>query len=232
MSDNYAIIVAAGSGKRLPGAVAKQFRPLAEKPLLAWTLEAFDKATTVDKVILVVSEGDTTYAREAVVERFGIEKVSDIVAGGSTRFDSVTLGLRAIPNTADLVFIHDGVRPLITPELIDKVGRIADTSQAAIPAVQQAETLKRVEGEFIIGTLDRERIWVAQTPQVFRYDVIISAYLQAMEQEREFSDDAAVCEAYGISVKIVEGHSSNLKVTTPKDLELARVLLAGENPQE
>lgn len=227
MSDNYAIIVAAGQGNRLPGAVAKQFRPLLDKPLLAWTLEAFQRTVTIDKIIVVVAEGDTTYTRESIVERYGIDKVGDIVAGGPTRFDSVILGLRAVPNTANLVFIHDGVRPLVTPDDIQRVGQSAENSQAAILARPQAETLKRVEGDFIIGTLDRERIWVAQTPQVFKYDVIISAYLQAMEQDREFNDDASVCEAYGISVSIVEGSANNIKITTPKDLELARNLLSG-----
>ncbi len=232
MSDNYAIIVAAGEGRRLPGAVVKQFRPLGDKPLLAWTLAAFEQAACIDAVILVVAEGDLTYAREAIVERCGSGKVREIIAGGPTRFDSVILGLRAVPNTANLVFIHDGARPLIHPDEIKRVGDVAEIAQAAILAIPQAETLKRVEGDFIIGTLDRSRIWVAQTPQVFKYDVIISAYLQAMEQEREFTDDAAVCEAFGISVRIVAGQHTNPKVTTPEDLDLARSLLAGDTPGE
>ncbi len=232
MNDNYAIIVAAGAGRRLPGAVAKQFRPLGDKPLLAWTLAAFEQAACIDAVILVVAEGDLTYAREAIVDRCGLGKVQEIVAGGVTRFDSVILGLRTLPNTANLVFIHDGARPLIRPDEIKRVGDVAEIAQAAILAIPETETLKRVEGDFIIGTLDRSRIWVAQTPQVFKYDVILSAYLQAMEQEREFTDDAAVCEAYGISVRIVAGQHTNLKVSTAKDLELARSLLTGDSAGE
>ena len=152
-------------------------------------------------------------------------KVNKIVAGGKTRFDSILCGLRSIPETANLVFIHDGVRPFVTPEEIERVGKEAQTFDAAILAVRQHETLKRVEAGFIIATLDRDKIYVAQTPQAFKYEAIISAYIQALEQKRTFTDDAAVCEAYGISVRIVEGSTANIKITTPEDLELAKKLL-------
>lgn len=222
---NIAIIAAAGSGERLPGAVAKQFRPIAGKPLLVWTVEKFATARMVDSVYLVVPENDLAYVKESIVQRHNLEIVDNVIAGSDSRFDSILCGLRALPDTTNLVLIHDAVRPLVTAEDIDRVAAEAESHDAAILAIPQSETLKRVEDEFVISTIDRRRMYVAQTPQVFKYEAIISAYIQALEQEREFTDDASVCEAYGISVRIVEGSHANIKITTVEDLEIARKLL-------
>lgn len=224
---NYCIITAAGSGTRLPGAVPKQFRLIGQKPLLAWTIERFEQAPSVDSIHLVVGAEYVAYTKETIVDRYGFTKVTKIVAGGASRFDSILCGLRSIPETANLVFIHDGVRPFVTGQEIERVGREAEAHDAAILALRQSETLKRVEGGFIIATLDREKIYIAQTPQAFKYEAIISAYIQALEQKRTFTDDAAVCEAYGIAVRVVEGSRANIKITTPGDLELAKKMLAG-----
>jgi len=225
---NYAIITAAGKGTRLPGAVAKQFRPVGSKPLLAWTIDKFEQCPAIDAIHLVVSGEELNYTHEAVVDRFKYKKVERIVAGGKTRFDSLLCGLRSIPETANLVYIHDGVRPLVSIAEIEAVGKQAEAFDAAILAVRQTETLKRIEDGFVIATLDRDKIWVAQTPQVFKYEAIISAYIQALESKRDFTDDSSVCEAFGISVRIVEGSTANIKVTTPEDLDLARKLLTME----
>lgn len=225
---NYAIITAAGKGTRLPGAVAKQFRPVGSKPLLAWTIDRFEQCPSIDAIHLVVSGEDLNYTHEAVVDRFKYKKVERIVAGGKTRFDSILCGLRSVPETANLVYIHDGVRPLVSIAEIEAVGKEAEAYDAAILAVRQTETLKRIEDGFVIATLDRDKIWIAQTPQVFKYEAIISAYIQALESKRDFTDDSAVCEAFGISVRIVEGSTANIKVTTPEDLDLARKLLTME----
>ena len=225
---NYAIITAAGKGTRLPGAVAKQFRPVGSKPLLAWTIDKFEQCPAIDAIHLVVSGEDLNYTHEAVVDRFKYKKVERIVAGGKTRFDSILCGLRSIPETANLVYIHDGVRPLVSIAEIEAVGKQAEAFDAAILAVRQTETLKRIEDGFVIATLDRDKIWIAQTPQVFKYEAIISAYIQALESKRDFTDDSSVCEAFGISVRVVEGSTANIKVTTPEDLDLARKLLTME----
>ncbi len=224
---NYAIITAAGKGTRLPGAVPKQYRPIGNKPILAWTIEKFEQSPVIDTIHLVVAGADLNYTYESVVERHGFKKVERIVAGGKSRFDSILCGLRSVPEDANLVFIHDGVRPLVSLEEIEAVGREAEAHDAAILAVHQTETLKRVEEGFVIATLDRDKIWVAQTPQVFKYEAIISAYIQALESKREFTDDASVCEAFGIGVRVVEGSAANIKITTTEDLELARRLLVG-----
>ena len=225
---NYAIITAAGKGTRLPGAVAKQFRPIGSKPLLAWTIDKFEQCPSIDVIHLVVAGEDLNYTHESVVDRFKFTKVERIVAGGKTRFDSILCGLRSIPETANLVYIHDGVRPLVSIAEIEAVGKEAETYDAAILAIRQTETLKRIEAGFVIATLDRDKIWAAQTPQVFKYEAIISAYIQALESKRDFTDDSSVCEAFGISVRIVEGSTANIKVTTPEDLDLARKLLTME----
>jgi 2-C-methyl-D-erythritol 4-phosphate cytidylyltransferase len=222
---NYCIITAAGAGTRLPGAVPKQFRLIGQKPLLVWTIEQFERTPCIDAIHLIVGSDYLAYAKEAIVDRYGLTKVTKIVQGGPSRFDSILCGLRSVPETANLVFIHDGVRPFVTPQEIERVGKEAQTFDAAILAVNQRETLKRVESGFIIATLDRDKIYIAQTPQAFKYEAIISAYIQALEQKRTFTDDAAVCEAYGISVRVVEGSSANIKITTPDDLELAKKLL-------
>jgi 2-C-methyl-D-erythritol 4-phosphate cytidylyltransferase len=211
--------------------VAKQFRPLQHKPLLVWTVEKFEQCGMIDAIILVVSANDISYVQESLVDRYSLDKVTAVVAGGATRFESILQGLKAVPETADLVFIHDGVRPLVTVEEIEAVGRLANEHDAAILAVPQRETLKRVEGGFVISTLDRGKIWVAHTPQAFKYEAIISAYIQGLEQGREFPDDASVCEAFGVSVRVVEGKRTNLKITTAEDLEFARILL-GSNGSE
>ncbi len=225
---NYAIITAAGKGTRLPGAVAKQFRPIGSKPLLAWTIDKFEQCPSIDAIHLVVAGEDLNYTHEAVVDRFKYKKVERIVAGGKTRFDSILCGLRSVPETANLVYIHDGVRPLVSIAEIEAVGKEAEAYDAAILAVRQTETLKRIEDGFVIATLDRDKIWIAQTPQVFKYEAIISAYIQALESKRDFTDDSSVCEAFGISVRVVEGSTANIKVTTPEDLDLARKLLTME----
>jgi len=225
---NYAIITAAGKSERLPGAVPKQFRPIGSKPLLSWTIEKFEQCASVDAIIIVVAEEDLIYVSEFVVDRYDFEKVVKIVPGGKTRFESILRGLRAVPEEANIVLVHDGVRPLVSAEDISKVAAEAEVFDAAILATRQKETLKRGEGGYVIATLDRDRIWVAQTPQAFKYEAIISAYIQALDDDREFTDDASVCEAYGISVRIVEGDPRNIKVTTPVDLELARQLLLEE----
>ncbi len=222
---NYCIITAAGSGTRLPGAVPKQFRPIGQKPLIVWTIEQFERTGCIDAIHLVVGSEYLVYAKEAIVDRYNLGKIAKIVAGGTTRFDSILCGLRSIPESANLVFIHDAVRPFVTPQEIERVGKEAELHDAAILAVKQNETLKRVEDKFVIATLDRDKIYVAQTPQAFKYEAIISAYIQALDQKRTFTDDAAVCEAYGISVRIVEGSTANIKITTPEDLELAKKIL-------
>ena len=221
-----AIIPAAGSGIRMETKRAKQFLSLDGKPILALTLEPFQEST-VAAVILVVPQNDVEYCRKEIVEKFGFTKVDKIVPGGRRRQDSVRLGLQATEGKYDVVLIHDGVRPLIEKELIERVIEEAMTSRAVITALPARETVKEVNAlQHVVKTYDRERVWMVQTPQAFRYRDILNAHYKALEEGwEEATDDALLAEKSGLTVKVIEGSEKNIKVTTPHDLELARLLL-------
>ena len=221
-----AIIPAAGSGIRMESKRAKQFLSLDGKPILALTLEPFQESS-VDAVVLVVPQDDVAYCREEIVERFGLTKVEKIVPGGKRRQDSVRLGLEATEGKYDFVLIHDGVRPLIEKEIIERVIEETRVNRAVITALPARETVKEVNDlRHVVKTYDRKRVWMVQTPQAFRYQDILGAHQKALKEGwEEATDDALLVEKSGITVKVVEGSEKNIKVTTPHDLELARILL-------
>lgn len=223
-----AVIVAAGKSERLPGAVPKQFQLVAGRPVLGHTLRRFDLCPDVDEVLLVVSEEHLLYASEAVVDRFEIKKVWKVVQGGPTRFDSVIRGMKALDTSTDIVLIHDGVRPMVTPDLISSAIAACVDEGAVVPAIPVNETVKRVESDYVLATLDRSKLYLAQTPQVFRSTLILDAYSRASSKADHFTDDAAVVEAAGYKIKIVEGDPNNIKITTQRDLDLMRHLLTIE----
>ena len=222
-----AIIPAAGSGIRMETKRAKQFLSLEGKPILALALEPFQECTGVAAVILVVPQDDVEYCQKEIVERFGLTKVKKIVPGGKRRQDSVRLGLEATEGKYDLVLIHDGVRPLIEKEVIERVIEEAMTHRAVITALPAKETVKKVNDlRHVVKTYERERVWMVQTPQAFRYTDILRAHHKALEEGwEEATDDALLVEKSGVTVKVVEGSEKNIKVTTPHDLELAQFLL-------
>ncbi len=225
-SKAVAIIPAAGSGIRMESKRVKQFLRLDGKPILALTVEPFQEST-VAAVVLVVPQNDVEYCKKEIVERFGLTKVKKIVPGGKRRQDSVRLGLEATEGKYDLVLIHDGVRPLIEKALIEKVIKEAMVNRAVITALPAKETVKEVNDlRNVVKTYDRERVWMVQTPQAFRYQDILKAHQKALEEGwEEATDDALLVEKSGITVKVVEGSEKNIKVTTPHDLELARFWL-------
>ncbi len=220
-----AIIVAAGTSARLPGAVPKQFRPVAGRPILGHTLRAFDLCDAVDDVVAVVPEEHLLHTTEAVVDRFRIAKVVKVVPGGSNRCRSVVAGLRAAGDGYDIAVVHDGVRPLVTPRLISLTVSEGSRHGAAVAALPVGETVKRGEGDFVIATLDRSRLYSAQTPQAFRTSVLVDSY-EKVGCDGGFTDDAAVVEAAGYKVRLVAGELENLKITYPLDIELMKVLLS------
>ena len=221
-----AIIPAAGSGIRMGNKRAKQFLSIDGKPILALTLEPFQKST-VAAVILVVPQSDVAYCKKEIVERFGLTKVKKIVPGGKRRQDSVRFGLEATEGKYDIVLIHDGVRPLIEKEVIERVIKEAMVNRAVITALPAKETVKEInELRDVVKTYDRERVWMVQTPQAFRYQDILDAHQKALREGwEEATDDALLVEKSGVTVKVVEGSEKNIKVTTPQDLELARFWL-------
>lgn len=223
-----AVIVAGGQSLRFGGTVPKQFRDIAERPLLSWTISRFEAADSIDRIILVVPEDYLLYAGERVVDPFGFPKIRQIVAGGPDRQDSVRNGLEALPSSTELVAIHDGARPLVQPSDIDRVVKAAQRDRAAILATPVPDTLKRVRDGSVITTIDREHLYGAQTPQVFQYDLIMAAHREAVNSNVPYTDDASMIENRGFTVTVIEPTGPNLKVTTRDDMIIAEALLSRE----
>jgi 2-C-methyl-D-erythritol 4-phosphate cytidylyltransferase len=222
-----AIIPAAGTGIRMENDRPKQFLDLEGRPLLAVTLEKFQGCSAIDSIILVAPQSDVKYCQGEIVERHHLTKVEKVVAGGERRQDSVRLGIEATGGHYGLVLIHDGVRPLITHDLIERVVKAAQEHRAVITGLPAKETVKEIdENALVMKTYDRQKIWLVQTPQVFQYEDILMAHRRAVEEGwEEVTDDALLVEKVGIPVKVVEGSEDNIKVTTPQDLELVKFLL-------
>lgn len=222
-----AIVPAAGAGVRMGGDRAKQYLHLEDRPILAVTLEALQKCVMLDTIVLVVPAKDVNYCQKKIVEKFGIYKVASVVPGGKLRQDSVRMGLESLNGQYDLVLIHDGVRPMVEPDLVEAVIRAALKHGAAISALPAKETVKEVNNRHeVTATYDRDKVWMVQTPQAFYYKDIMKAHREALAQGlTEATDDALLIEKMGIPVRVVQGSESNIKVTTPHDLALAQYLL-------
>lgn len=220
-----AIIPAAGAGLRMGCQVPKQFLTVDGRPMLALTLEAFENCLAVDRVILVVPSAEVDYCRRAIVEHYCFKKVADVVAGGKTRRDSVRLGMTAAGDGFELLVVHDGVRPLVRPSLIERVIEAARMSGAAIAGIPARDTVKEVDGELVIKTYQRENVWLAQTPQAFHYSILLDAHDRAaLGCFGEPTDDASLVERAGGRVVVVPGDEDNIKVTTPRDIALMTFL--------
>ena len=212
------------------GSVDKVFVPLAGVPLIARTLRAFQACPAVSRLVLVLAHENLERGRSLAAEG-GFGKVSAVCAGGPRRQDSVRLGLEALRRRSgqalgecDWVAVHDGARPLVTQALIERALEAARETGAAVPALPIVDTVKETgAGGSIVRTVDRGRLWAAQTPQVFRYDLLLRAH---REIERDVTDDAAMLEALGLPVKVFPGERRNIKITTPEDLELAEAILS------
>lgn len=218
------ILTAAGSGKRMGADMPKQFLELGGRPLFIHPLTVLELCPAVHGVVVVVP-GEHVEAVAEILARVGFTKVLSVVAGGLERQDSVALGLEAVPADATFIGVHDGVRALITDELIQRLVDVARTHGAAIPGVPVTDTIKRVDGPFIGETVDRSTLTRVQTPQVFRADWLREAYDRAHAQGLRVTDDASLVEQCGHRVRLVEGDEENIKITHPQDLALARMIL-------
>ncbi len=222
-----AVIVAGGKGLRMRMDVRKQYLPLDGLPILGHTLSVFNACPVITHICLVVPPSDLKYCRQTIVEPVSSSKPVLLAAGGNERQHSVCNGLKALElEPDDMVVIHDGVRPFVSDRQIRECVDAAQESGAAILAVPVSDTLKLSDGHGVIDrTLDRQLIWAAQTPQVFRYGLICEAHNRAIMENVVGTDDSFLVERLGIKVSLVQGSRNNLKITTPEDIELARSLM-------
>lgn len=222
-----ALIAAAGKGQRMGGEVEKQFRHLGGRPLLSYTLAAFEETAEIDTVIVIVPPGREDFCREAVVVGQGFRKVSRIATGAESRQGSVQAGFRWIDKDTDIVVVHDAARPFVTPALIRASIDAAIHYGSAIAAIPESDTLKRVSaGGVVIETIERQHLWRAQTPQAFQRQILQDALEFAERSHLTGTDEASLVESLSHGVWIVPGSSWNLKITTPDDLMLAELMVA------
>lgn len=225
-----AIVLAAGTGSRMNSSIKKQFMEIKGKPVIWYSLFAFE-SYGVDQIILVTGKEDIEYCRKEIVEKYGFTKVTDIVAGGDERYKSVYNGLKVA--TGDIVLIHDGARPLISHEIIDRCVKGTREYGACVAGMPAKDTIKIVDEERIVtDTPNRKHVWITQTPQSFLYELVKNAYDKMQKGNYEnITDDAMVVEQFSNhKVKFIEGDYSNIKVTTPEDIFVAELLL--ENQQK
>ena len=219
-----AVIVAAGSASRM-GGIDKVMAPLNGEPMIARTVRAFQNCDAISEIV-VVTRHDLILPITSLCAQ--MDKVQAVVAGGSSRQESVHLGLNALSGKCKLAAIHDGARPLISWQVIDRVVRAANTYGAAAPAIPVKDTIKVVQGGVVKETPDRASLQAVQTPQVFDFDILRGALKKAKQDGAQVTDDCSAVERIGLTVKIVEGEERNLKVTTSLDLKIAQLLLEEE----
>ena len=219
-----AVIVAAGSASRM-GGIDKVMAELEGEPMICRTVRAFQQCDAIKEIVIVTREDLIIPIGELCRE---MSKVKAVVAGGKSRQESVEFGLKALSKQVKLAAIHDGARPLVTAELIDRVARTAHSYGAAAPAIPVKDTIKVVEGGLVKETPDRQTLRAVQTPQIFDVDLLKAALETAKRDGAELTDDCSAVERMKMSVRIVEGDERNLKVTTPMDLKVAQMLLEEE----
>lgn len=227
-----AVVLAAGSGKRMESSTKKQYMLIAGKPVIYYSLKTFQESF-VDEIVLVVSPGDAMYCKKGIVEKYGFSKVQHIVEGGKERYHSVAIGLDSI-SSCDFVFIHDGARPVVTEDILERALCCVREYEACVVGMPVKDTIKIADREGnIASTPERKLVWTIQTPQAFALPLIKGAYQNLLQKEKELlkagisvTDDAMVIETLtGHPVRLVEGSYENIKITTPEDIQIAEHLL-------
>lgn len=221
-----AIVLAAGSGKRMNSKVHKQYLIIQDRPVLYYSLKAFEDSA-VDEIVLVVGKGEEEFCRREIVDKYGISKVKAIVEGGKERYHSVFEGLKQTSD-ADYVLIHDGARPFVDQDIIRRCMQEVQKYQACVVGMPVKDTIKIADEEgYAKQTPDRKNVWMIQTPQTFSYALIYEAYEEMLKTEdTAITDDAMVLERIkGKKSKLIEGSYRNIKITTPEDLLIANVYL-------
>ncbi|MDO4337284.1 MAG: 2-C-methyl-D-erythritol 4-phosphate cytidylyltransferase [Eubacteriales bacterium] len=225
-----AIVLAAGQGKRMNSKIQKQFLMLQGRPVLYYSLRCFQESPLIQEIILVTGEESITYCAQEIVEKFEFTKVSKVIAGGKERYDSVYEGLLAC-GTCDYVFIHDGARPFITEDILERGFVGAQETGACVIGMPSKDTVKLADPQGFVGeTPERSRVWTIQTPQIFSYPLIRKAHESIRCRDMSgITDDAMVVEQEtGVKVRLEEGSYQNIKITTPEDMAVAEAFLRQE----
>jgi 2-C-methyl-D-erythritol 4-phosphate cytidylyltransferase len=233
MPKTTAIVLAAGQGKRMNSSVHKQYLLIKGKPVLYYALKAFDDSL-VDDIILVTGKDEINYCQDKIINKYGFKKVRAIVVGGRERYHSVYNGIKAISWECDYIFIHDGARPFVTCEIIERAYSQVCRSNACIVGMPVKDTIKISDADgFVADTPKRSDVWQVQTPQVFEKKLIETAYEKLMDNEEvllsdgiSITDDAMVVEYFEkAKIKLVQGSYENIKITTPEDLKIAETFV-------
>ena len=219
-----AVIVAAGTASRM-GGIDKVMAPLNGEPMIAHTVRSFQQSDVIDEIVVVTRE-DLLHQITGLCATF--PKVKAVVTGGRSRQESVLAGMSALSKAVKLVAVHDGARPLVTWDVIDRAVRGANTYGAAVPGVAVKDTVKQIKGGIVVSTPERDKLRAIQTPQVFDVDLLRTALKKVQQEGTVVTDDSLAVENLGMSVKIVTGDERNIKITTPMDLKLAQMLLEEE----
>ena len=221
------IIVAGGSGLRMGAGIPKQFLPLGGRPVLLRTMEAIAAAVPEAETVVVLPAAHIGTLHE-LCERFGCTVRYRATAGGASRFESVEAGLKALPDDCSLIAVHDGVRPLVTADMIRRGLDCARTNRTAVPVIPVTDTIREVAADGSSHTIDRSKLRAVQTPQIFDGELLRRAYRDAaaMNDKSRFTDDASVVEDFGTAISLYEGSRENLKLTTPADMTIAKAILS------
>jgi len=223
---NTAIILAAGKGTRMNAGMNKQFIHINGKPLLAWTMEAFQNCNAIDSIILIADRSELQLCKEQILDAYVFDKVDKLVCGGSVRQESVYNGILELDKLCGVVVIHDGARPVVNGDIIERCIEGAKKYGAVSSGMPVKDTIKILDKEgFVEYTPERGKLWVTQTPQAFKPDIIRKAHERAIAKGISGTDDAFLVEYMGIKVKMLEGSYENIKVTTPEDIIIAEMLI-------
>lgn len=239
MGQGTAIVLAAGSGKRMNSTVAKQYLMLKDKPVIWYALQAFEQSNIVDRIILVVGEGEIAYCQNEIVRKYGFSKVVTVIEGGTERYLSVWEGIKWLADNRpsaeeEYIFIHDGARPFVNEKIISDTYAAAKEYGACVAGMPVKDTIKIAdESEFAVQTPNRRTVWAVQTPQVFERNLITEAYnglienlVELKRNGVEITDDAMVVETIlKKQVKLVKASYENMKITTPEDMKVAESFL-------
>lgn len=226
---SIALIPAAGMGKRMGASINKQYLQLIGLPIVARTISVFENSPLIDAIYLVIPAEEIPYCLEHIIDAYGFSKIVAVVPGGKERQNSVMNGLKAMREYVsddDVVLIHDGVRPLVTEQILRESITTARQHDGALVAVPVKDTIKTVQNEIVKDTPPRESLWQAQTPQSFRFGKIFQAHLNAEADGFSGTDDASLIEHIGGEVHIIRGDYRNIKITTPEDLILAEAFMS------